>query len=107
MSPLLLLFLAIASEVIASTALKASQGFTRLGFSIIVLLGYPLAFYLFALSLKHIPLSVAYATWSGVGIVGTVLIGAIVFRETMNWGMVGSTAIILTGVILLNHFMEG
>ncbi|MGG6294078.1 DMT family transporter [Leptolyngbya sp. AN02str] len=106
MSALGFLFLAIASEITASTALKASNGFTRPGLGIVVVIGYSLAFYLFSLSLKHIPLSVAYAIWSGAGIVGTVLIGVFLFRESLNWGSVMGIAMILAGVMVLNRFLE-
>jgi len=71
----LYLLLAIVSEVIATSSLKASQGFSRLWPSLLVVVGYGAAFYWFSLSLKQIPLGIAYAIWSGLGTVGVVLIG--------------------------------
>lgn len=104
MNSFLLLFLAIACEICGSTALKASQGFTRLGPVLLVGLGYSMAFYLMSLSLKQIPLSTAYAIWSGVGTVGTVLIGVLLFRESLHWGGMVGMVMTVTGVIILSHF---
>lgn len=73
--PYVFLFLAIFSEVIGTTALTASNQFTKLGPSVITVAGYGLAFYFFSFSLRAIPLGVAYAIWGGVGIVLVTLIG--------------------------------
>lgn len=70
------LFLAILSEILASSALKASQGFSRFLPSLVVVGGYGLAFYFLSLSLKTVPLSLAYAVWAGVGTAAIALIGA-------------------------------
>lgn len=100
------LFLAIASEVMASSALKASQGFTRPIFTGIILGGYGMAFYFMSLSLRQIPLSIAYAIWSGVGTLGTALIGVFLFRERLSPGSIAGIALIVLGVIILNQFVE-
>ena len=101
------LFMAIASEVIASSALKASQGFTQPFFLGIVLIGYGFAFYFMSLSLQSIPLSIAYAIWSGVGTFATALIGVFLFRERLAPGGVLGISLIVMGVVILNQFIDG
>src|SRR5215203_7341205 len=85
MNPTALVFLvlAIASEVAGTAGLKASEGFGRLGPSALAVLGYALAFYFLARSLKYIPLGVAYAIWSGLGTVGSVLLGLLIWKEIL------------------------
>lgn len=102
MKSFLILLLAIVSEVIATSSLKASQGFTRWGPSLLVVVGYAAAFYLLSLSLKSIPLGIAYAIWSGLGTVGVVLIGYFVWREQLNGYHVVGIALILIGTVILN-----
>lgn len=102
MKPFLYLLLAIVSEVIATASLKASHGFSRLGPSLLVVVGYGAAFYLLALSLKQIPLGMAYAIWSGLGTAGAVLIGVFVWRETLDLYRVIGIALILAGTVILH-----
>lgn len=102
-----LLMLAVASEVMGSSALKASQGFSKLLPSLLVVLGYGSAFYLLSQSLKTIPLSVAYAVWSGLGTALIALLGWLVFKEPMNGPMVLGIALIIAGVVLLNLVGRG
>jgi small multidrug resistance pump len=97
----LLLFVAIVSEVAATSALKASQGFTRLVPSLIVVVGYAAAFYFLSLTLKSIPVAVAYAIWSGVGILLVTLVGVFLFRQTLDVPAILGIALILGGVVLL------
>lgn len=98
----LLLLAAIAAEVTATTALKASQGFTRLLPSLVVVAGYALAFWLLALTLRVLPVGVAYAIWSGLGTALIVLIAWLIYGQTMDaWGLLG-LALIVTGVLVLN-----
>lgn len=104
MNALLTLFLAIVSEVIGTTSLKYSEGFTRLGPSAIVVVGYAAAFYLMSLSLKQIPLGTAYAIWSGVGTAGTALIGIWLWNETFDLPRALGIALIIGGVVVLNMF---
>lgn len=106
MSASLQLLVAIASEVIASAALKASQGFTKPIFLGIVLLGYGNAFYFLSLCLQKIPLSIAYAIWSGVGTLVTAMIGIVLFRERLAPGAFLGIGLIVAGVVLLNQFMD-
>ena len=101
---ILILVLAILSEVVGTVALKASEGFTRLGPNVLVVVGYGLSFYLLAQALKQIPLGIAYAIWSGLGTAGAVVAGVLFWRESLNLtGGIGILLIII-GVILLNIF---
>ena len=101
---LLLLLLAILSEVVGTVALKASDGFARLGPTLLVVVGYVLTFYFLGLALKQIPLGVAYAIWSGLGTAGAVLAGVLLWRESLNLAGVIGIALIVTGVLILNLF---
>ncbi|MDY0137113.1 MAG: SMR family transporter [Thiomicrospira sp.] len=102
----LLLSLAILAEVIGTTALKMSDGFTKLTPSLVVLVGYGLAFYLLSLTLKQIPVGVAYAIWSGAGIVLITLIGWVVFKQTLDLAAVFGIALIISGVLVLQVFSK-
>lgn len=101
-----ILFLAILSEVVATTSLKFSEGFTKLVPSLIVIVGYGLSFYLLSVSLKVYPIGVAYAIWSGVGIVLTVIAGILIWRESLDWARVAGIVLILAGVLLINLFSK-
>jgi multidrug transporter EmrE-like cation transporter len=101
-SALLLLVLAIASEVAGTAGLKASEGFGRMGPSALAVIGYALAFYFLAQSLRYIPLGVAYAIWSGLGTVGSVLLGLLVWKEVLGPIHVFGIALIVVGVVVLN-----
>ncbi|MEG0348056.1 MAG: multidrug efflux SMR transporter [Acinetobacter sp.] len=98
----LFLFIAIIAEVIATSALKSSEGFTKPIASIVVVLGYMIAFYCLSLTLKTIPVGIAYAVWSGVGIVLITTVAWFVFDQKLDvWGIVG-IALIMSGVLILN-----
>ena len=95
---------AIAAEVVATSALKASEGFTRTGPSLVVAIGYGIAFYLLSLTLKTIPVGLAYAIWSGVGVVLIALIGWLVLKQPLDAaGMVG-IGLIVAGVLVIQLF---
>jgi len=102
----LFLGVAIFSEVIATSALKASEGFSRTTPSMIVLIGYGLAFYFLSLTLKTIPVGIAYAVWSGVGIVGVSIIGLLLFKQKLDFPALLGIAFILTGVLIMNVFSK-
>lgn len=102
-----LLLLAVVSEVIGSTGLKASQGFSRLLPSLVVVLGYGLAFYFLSLSLKTIPLNIAYAIWSGLGTALIALLGWWVLKEPMNGTIALGIVLIIVGVVVLNLASRG
>ncbi|MDP8947689.1 MAG: multidrug efflux SMR transporter [Actinomycetota bacterium] len=99
---MLILVLAILSEVVGTVALKASEGFTRLGPNVLVVVGYGLSFYLLAQALKQIPLGIAYAIWSGLGTAGAVVAGMLLWRESLNLAGGIGILLIIIGVILLN-----
>ena len=98
------LLLAIVSEVIGTSALKASQSFTRLGPSAVTVIGYGLAFYFLSLTLATIPVGVAYAIWSGVGIVLIALVGLFWFGQTLDAPAVLGLGLIVAGVATINLF---
>ena len=96
------LAIAIVCEVIATSALKASEGFTRLVPSVVVVLGYVVAFYCLSLTLRSIPVGIVYAIWSGVGIVLISLVGWLMFGQTLSWAAMLGMAFITVGVMILN-----
>lgn len=104
MKTALIFFFAVLSEVIGTTALKFSEGFTKLVPSLVVAAGYGLSFYLLSISLKVIPLGVAYALWSGIGIVLTVIIGMVIWREQMDWARGIGIMLIIVGILVINLF---
>ena len=98
----LYLLIAIVAEVIGTSALKASEGFTRLGPTAVVVVGYGLAFWLLSLTLRTIPVGIAYATWSGLGIVLIAAVGWVAFGQKLDlWAMLGM-ALIVAGVLIMN-----
>lgn len=107
MNPILSLVLAIASEIIATTSFKLSEGFTKPFPSIVVIVGYAATFYLLSQTLKAIPLGTTYAIWSGVGTAGAVLLGIIIWREPMDLARMVGIGLIVAGVVVLNLFAEG
>jgi small multidrug resistance pump len=106
-SPFLLLLGAIFSEVIATTSLKASDGFTKPLPSLLVIIGYGIAFYLMSLAIRTMPVGTAYAIWAGLGTALTVLVGVLIYRESLDLARVAGVALIVAGVIVLNIFAKG
>lgn len=100
----LFLTLAIIAEVVATSALKSSEGFTRLAPTAVVVIGYVVAFYFLALAIKVIPVGVAYAVWAGLGIVLISLIGWLVFQQKLDAPAIIGMAMILSGVMVINLF---
>ncbi len=100
----LYLILAITAEVIATSALKASERFTRPGPLLVVAFGYGLAFYLLSLIVEKVPLGITYAIWSGAGIVLVALVGAIWFKQIPDLPAVIGITLILAGVLIINLF---
>jgi small multidrug resistance pump len=98
------LLIAIIAEVMATSSLKASQSFTRLLPSLVVIVGYGAAFYFLSLSLKGIGVGVAYALWSGIGIVLLSVVGVVVFGEKIDLPAVIGFALIVAGVVILNLY---
>lgn len=97
---------AIAGEIIATSALKGSQGFTRLAPSILTVAAYAVSFYFLSLALRHLPVGVAYAIWSGVGIVLISLIGALVFGQRLDLPAILGIGLIVAGVVVMSVFSK-
>jgi len=104
MQPWVFLSIAIISEVIATSCLKASEGFTRFWPSVVVVIGYLLAFYLLSLTLKTIPVGIAYAVWSGVGIVLIAMVGWLFLGQKLDMPAIIGLVFIITGVMVINVF---
>lgn len=100
------LAIAIVAEVIATSALKASESFTRLGPSVLVVVGYGLAFFMLSQTLRSIPVGVAYAVWSGAGIVLVTLVGFVVFKQRLDAAALIGIGLILAGVIVMQVFSK-
>ena len=104
MKPWLFLAGAIVCEVIGTSALKASEGFSRLLPTLVVVIGYGIAFYLLSLTLRSIPVGVAYAVWSGAGVALIALIGWLVFGQRLDAPALVGIGLIVAGVLVLNLF---
>ncbi|MBU9821803.1 QacE family quaternary ammonium compound efflux SMR transporter [Rahnella sp. BCC 1045] len=102
----LLLGLAIIAEVIATSSLKSSEGFTRLWPSVVTLLGYTIAIFLLSLTLKTLPTGIAYAIWSGVGIVLVSAIGWFGYGQKLDTPAMIGLGLIIAGVIVVNAFSK-
>jgi small multidrug resistance pump len=100
----LYLAIAIVAEVIGTSALKASEGFTRGLPSLVVVAGYGVAFYFLSLALKTIPVGVAYAIWSGVGVALITLIGWLVFEQALDAAALAGIGLIVAGVVVIQMF---
>lgn len=100
----LYLLVAIVAEVIGTTALKVSNGFTRPWPSFIVVTGYGAAFFFLSLTLRAMPVGIAYAVWSGVGVVLITLIGWLWFQQKLDAAGIVGIALIIAGVLVLNLF---
>ena len=106
MSHWIYLAIAILTEVVATSALKFSAGFTRLWPSVIVIVGYATAFYCLSLTLRTLPVGIAYAVWSGVGLALIAVIGWLVLRQPLDWPAIAGIALIGAGVLLLSLFSK-
>ena len=102
--PYLILFLAVAAETVGTSALQASQQFTRLGPSVVVFLAYGVSFWLLSMTLRFMPVGVVYAIWSGVGIVFIAIIGFLVFRQSLDIAAVLGIGLIIAGIVVIQLF---
>lgn len=102
----LYLALAICSEVVATSFLKTSDGFSRLGPSLIVMVGYGVSFYFLSLTLKAIPLGIAYAVWSGVGLVLISIVGSLYHHQHLDMPAVAGIGLIMVGVLVINLYSK-
>ncbi|WP_102348751.1 DMT family transporter [Bacillus sp. Marseille-P3661] len=98
---------AIIGELIGTSMLKASDGFSKLFPTIGVLVSFTFCFFFLSLSLKTIPLNMAYAIWSGLGIIGTAAISILIWKESINTASIVGIIFILVGVTILNLFGPG
>lgn len=102
----LFLVIAILSEVMATSSLKASDGFSRLWPSLAVIIGYGISFYFLALTLRVIPMGVVYAIWSGIGIVLITLMGWLLFSQKLDLPALLGVGLIAAGVVVMNFFSK-
>ncbi|MFI5457098.1 MAG: DMT family transporter [Isosphaerales bacterium] len=100
------LAIAIVGEVIATTALKASDQFRRPGPTVLVIAGYLCAFYFLSMTLKSIPVGIVYAIWAGLGIVLVAVAGAFLYREVPDRPAILGMALIIAGVVVINVFSK-
>ncbi|GAB2460747.1 SMR family transporter [Comamonas humi] len=100
------LLTAITAEVIATSSLKASNGFTRLGPSVLTVLGYGVAFYCLSLTLRHMPVGVAYAVWSGLGVVLITAVSWVLFGQKLDLPALLGMGLIVAGVLVMNLFSK-
>ncbi len=102
----LYLFFAIIAEVIATSALKASDGFTKVYPTMIVVIGYALAFYMLTLVLKTIPIGITYAIWSGFGIVLLAIVGMLFYKEIPDTPAIIGMGLIIVGIVIIHLFSD-
>jgi Membrane transporters of cations and cationic drugs len=100
----LFLIIAIVSESIATNSLKASNGFTNIVPSIIALAGYGSVLFFLSLAIRTIPVGIAYATWSGVGIIFIALVGCFWHKQRLDTAAIIGIGLIITGVVVMNVF---
>ena len=98
------LLIAIVTETIGTSALQASQQFTRFWPTILCVVSYAMSFYLLGLALKYIPVGILYALWSGVGIVMIAAIGFVVFGQRLDLAAVIGIGLILAGILVIHLF---
>ncbi|WP_408410024.1 MULTISPECIES: DMT family transporter [Paraburkholderia] len=106
MPPYALLAIAIVAEVIATSAMRASEGFSRLLPATVVVIGYGIAFYCLSLTLKTIPVGIVYAVWSGAGIVLITLVAVVLYRQVPDVPAIIGLGLIIAGVAVLNMFSK-
>lgn len=106
MKQYLLLLLAIVAETIATSSLKMSEQFTKLVPSIITVIGYGAAFYCLSIVLKTVPVGIAYALWSGIGIILITLIGVFYFKQHLDLPAIIGLVFIVAGVVVINVFSK-
>jgi small multidrug resistance pump len=104
--PYALLAISIVAEVIATSAMRASDGFSRLLPSAVVVLGYGVAFYCLSLTLRSIPVGIVYAVWSGAGIVLITLVALVLYRQVPDVPAIIGLGLIVAGVAVLNIFSK-
>ena len=102
----LFLLLAIVTETVGTMALQASEQFSRIGPSLVVVLGYAASFYFMALTLKVMPVGIVYAIWSGLGMVLIAGLGYVMFGQKLDFAAMAGIALILVGVLVIHVYSD-
>lgn len=102
----LYLAVAIVFEVIGSSCIKASDGFTKLAPTVFTVIAFVICFYSFSIALKSIPLGIAYASWAGLGIVLTALVSVFIFKQNLDLPAILGMLLIISGVVVINLFSK-
>ena len=100
------LIVAVVAETIGTSALQASQQFTKLAPSVLTIVGYAVSFYFMSLTLRFMPVGIVYAIWSGLGIVLIAIIGRLVFQQRLDWAAVLGMAFIIAGIVIIQLFSK-
>jgi len=100
------LSIAIVAEVAATSALKASDGFTKILPTIVVIGGYGVAFYLLSIIVKTLPVGLTYAIWAGLGIILVAIVGAILYKQMPDLPAIIGMTLIVAGVVIINLFSK-
>ncbi|KPA22522.1 Multidrug transporter EmrE [Shimia sp. SK013] len=100
----LFLMIAVVFETVGTTALQASNQFSKIVPSVIVVISYAAAFYLMALTLRYLPVGITYAIWSGLGIVLIAVIGFLVFGQKLDWPALLGMGMIVLGILVIHLF---
>tara|TARA_B100001057_G_C22448016_1_gene793916 strand:+ start:363 stop:689 length:327 start_codon:yes stop_codon:yes gene_type:complete len=104
MNPYIVLFLAIIFEVLGTMLLPASQNFTKAIPTSVLLFSYSVSFYFLAMVSQKLPLSIVYASWSGIGIFTIALLSYIFYKQTLNWQSIAGLFLIVIGVTIINIY---
>ena len=100
------LVVAIVFEVLGTSAMQAAQHFSRLGPTLVMVVCYAVAFYFLSWSLRYVPVGIAYAIWSGLGIVLISLVGYFAFGQKLDFAAIAGLGLIIAGVLVLNLFSK-
>ncbi|MBL4874264.1 MAG: EamA family transporter [Rhodobacteraceae bacterium] len=98
------LLIAVVTETIGTAAMQASDQFTRLWPSVVLVVAYGISFYFMSLTLKYMPVSIVYAIWSGLGIVLIAVIGWLAFKQSLDFAAIFGMGLIVAGVVVINLF---
>lgn len=100
----LLLLVAVLMETVGTTALQASQQFTKIGPTLVAILAYGGAFFFLGLTLKFMPVGIVYALWSGLGIVFITIIGFVIFGQRLDFAAIAGLTLIIAGIVVIQVF---
>lgn len=100
------LLLAIAFEILGTSSLQESEQFTKWKPSVMVVIGFGLAFFFLSASLKYLPLGIVYALWAGIGIVAISIVSVVRFKQTMDFPAILGIALIVAGVVIIQLFSK-